>query len=160
MGFAPQAVIDHAALRHNLRQVRELAPNSRVWAVVKANAYGHGLARVAQSLEASDGFAVARIEEALQLRELGINRPLLILLFGLAVITGASGVWLLWTSGLVSVGRTLAIAAGGSIGAWTICGWEYSRVKTLAAPLSAFSASPWLRTGVPAARAEARSDFS
>lgn len=79
MRFAPQASIDHAALRHNLARVRELAPRSRLWAVIKANAYGHGIARVARGLAGADGFAVARIEEALQLRELGISKPLLIL---------------------------------------------------------------------------------
>lgn len=79
MGFAPKARIDHAALRHNLNRVRQLTPNSRIWAVIKANAYGHGLASVARGLAASDGFAVARIEEALRLRELGYRGPLLIL---------------------------------------------------------------------------------
>ena len=79
MRFAPQASIDHAALRHNLARVRHLAPHSRVWAVIKANAYGHGIERVAKALMGADGFAVARIEEALRLRELGIRKPLLIL---------------------------------------------------------------------------------
>ena len=79
MQFSPQASIDHAALRHNLARVRELAPLSRVWAVIKANAYGHGIGRVARGLAGADGFAVARIEEALRLRELGCQKPLLIL---------------------------------------------------------------------------------
>jgi alanine racemase len=79
MGFAPQALIDHAALRHNLHRVREAAPSSRVWAVLKADAYGHGLERVARCLVEADGFGVARIDEALRLRELGIARPILIL---------------------------------------------------------------------------------
>ena len=79
MSFAPKADIDHAALRHNLARVRELAPASRVWAVIKANAYGHGMGRVAPSLRGADGFAVARIEEAQRLRELGVHKPLLII---------------------------------------------------------------------------------
>ncbi|MEN8165933.1 MAG: alanine racemase [Pseudomonadota bacterium] len=79
MGFAPQASIDHAALRHNLQQVRTKAPNSRIWAVIKADAYGHGIKSVAKGLAAADGFAVARVEEALRLRQLGIHKPLLIL---------------------------------------------------------------------------------
>jgi alanine racemase len=79
MGYAPQALIDHAALRHNLRRVREAAPQSRVWAVLKADAYGHGLERVARTLGEADGFAVARIDEALRLRSLGIGQPILIL---------------------------------------------------------------------------------
>lgn len=70
MSFAPQALIDHAALRHNLQRVREAAPASRIWAVLKADAYGHGLGRVARTLAQADGFAVARIDEALTLREL------------------------------------------------------------------------------------------
>ncbi|MEN8180304.1 MAG: alanine racemase [Pseudomonadota bacterium] len=79
MRFAPQAVIDHAALRHNLKTVRKLAPDSRIWAVIKANAYGHGMETIARGLKKADGFAVARIEEALRLRESGIDKPLLIL---------------------------------------------------------------------------------
>jgi len=79
MGFAPQAAIDHAALRHNLRQVRKAAPDSRIWAVIKANAYGHGIVRVAKALATADGYAVARVDEALRLRQIGINKPLLIL---------------------------------------------------------------------------------
>ncbi|MEJ2395714.1 MAG: alanine racemase [Candidatus Thiodiazotropha sp.] len=79
MGYAPQALIDHAALRHNLQRVREAAPESRIWAVLKADAYGHGMARVAQALTDADGFAVARIDEALRLRHLGLERPILIL---------------------------------------------------------------------------------
>jgi alanine racemase len=79
MGYAPQALIDHAALRHNLLRVRQAAPGSRVWAVLKADAYGHGLERVSRSLGEADGFAVARIDEALRLRSLGVGQPILIL---------------------------------------------------------------------------------
>lgn len=75
---APRARIDHDALRHNLAQVRARAPGSRIWAMLKANAYGHGLLNVAQSLDA-DGFAVARIQEAALLREAGVQRPILLL---------------------------------------------------------------------------------
>jgi alanine racemase len=79
IGFAPRATIDHAALRHNLQQVRIKAPASRIWAVIKANAYGHGIESAAKGLAAADGFAVARVEEALRLRRMGIHKPLLIL---------------------------------------------------------------------------------
>ncbi len=79
MAFVPQATIDHRALRHNLQRVRETAPESRVWAVIKANAYGHGMERVAATLQAADGFAVARIEEAQRLRHAGVTKPILIL---------------------------------------------------------------------------------
>jgi len=77
--WGPRALIDHAALRHNLAQVRAAAPGRRVWAVLKADAYGHGLPQVAETLAQADGFAVARVEEALRLREGGVHRPLLVL---------------------------------------------------------------------------------
>lgn len=75
----PRALIDHSALRHNLAVVRRHAPDSRVWAVVKANAYGHGMVQVGATLEAADGLAVARVEEAVRLREAGIVKPILVL---------------------------------------------------------------------------------
>ena len=73
------ATIDTAALRHNLQQVRDWAPRSRVMAVIKANAYGHGLVSVARSLEAADAFAVARVDEGLTLRNAGITKPTVLL---------------------------------------------------------------------------------
>ena len=73
--------IDCSALRHNLARVRESAPGTKVIAVIKANAYGHGLTRVAKVLQqaGSDAFAVARLNEALQLREAGIQQPIICL---------------------------------------------------------------------------------
>ncbi|MEO8223259.1 MAG: alanine racemase [Gammaproteobacteria bacterium] len=76
---AAVAVIRPDALRGNLHRVRELAPGCPVLAVIKANAYGHGLVQVAQILGSADAFAVARIEEALQLRAAGIDKRLVIL---------------------------------------------------------------------------------
>jgi alanine racemase len=76
---ATGAVIDLAALRHNLARVRELAPRSRVMAVVKANAYGHGLAVTAQALSGADAFAVASLEEAQILRRAGVAHPVVLL---------------------------------------------------------------------------------
>jgi alanine racemase len=73
------ATIDVAALQHNLKVVRQRAPRSRVMAVVKANAYGHGLVTVARALAAADSFAVARIEEGLSLRAAGISTPVVLL---------------------------------------------------------------------------------
>ncbi len=78
MSYAPQALIDHDALRHNLQRVREAAPDSRIWAMLKADAYGHGLLRVANTLSQSDGYAVARIGEALRLREAGFAQPIFV----------------------------------------------------------------------------------
>ncbi len=77
--MGPTACIDLSALQHNLRKVRALAPRSRVYAVIKANAYGHGMLRVAHYLAEADALAVARVEEAVVLRQAGIDRPLLVL---------------------------------------------------------------------------------
>jgi alanine racemase len=76
---APVAVIRAGAIRDNLRRVRENVPGCSVLAVVKANAYGHGLVPVARILAEADGFAVARLDEALQLRNAGITHRILVL---------------------------------------------------------------------------------
>lgn len=76
---AATVVINRRALRHNLQRLRELAPASKLVAVVKANAYGHGLLETARTLPDADAFGVARLEEALRLREGGISRPILLL---------------------------------------------------------------------------------
>ena len=73
------ATVDCAALRHNLNVVRKWAPQSRVMAVIKANAYGHGLVAVARALESADAFAVARVDEGLTLRRAGIDTPTVLL---------------------------------------------------------------------------------
>jgi alanine racemase len=73
------AVIRPGALRANLARVRAAAPGCRVLAVIKANAYGHGLVPVARILADADAFAVARVEEALQLREAGIGQRIVVL---------------------------------------------------------------------------------
>ena len=74
-----RAEIRVAALRHNLQRVRESAPSSRVIAVVKANGYGHGMQIVSHALNDADAFAVASIDEAINLRESGIHQPILLL---------------------------------------------------------------------------------
>lgn len=76
---AVEAHIDLAALRHNLDRVRGAAPGRRIMAIIKANAYGHGMSRVAECLNDVDAFAVARLEEALQLRQAGISTPIVLL---------------------------------------------------------------------------------
>ena len=74
-----RALIDLQALRHNYRLARE-ATGARALAVIKADAYGHGAVRCAEALAAeADGFAVACIEEGLELREAGIRQPILLL---------------------------------------------------------------------------------
>ncbi|WP_133511176.1 alanine racemase [Candidatus Thiosymbion oneisti] len=79
MQIHPRAIIDHAALRHNLACVRRRAPDSRIWAVVKANGYGHGMVEMGTTLETADGLAVARVEEGVRLREAGITKPILVM---------------------------------------------------------------------------------
>jgi len=74
-----QARIDLAALTHNLARARELAGESHVMAVVKADAYGHGLERCVRAFDAADGFGLLTLEEALGLRRAGITRPLCLL---------------------------------------------------------------------------------
>jgi alanine racemase len=73
------ATIDTGALKHNLRKVRQRAPRSRVMAVIKANAYGHGLVSVARALTEADAFAVARVDEGLTLRNAGIDKRTVLL---------------------------------------------------------------------------------
>jgi alanine racemase len=89
------AIINLPALKHNLAQIKSLAPSTKVLAVLKANAYGHGLERIAhalftnqdnslteesiQSSITADAIAVARIDEALALRTSGITQPIVLL---------------------------------------------------------------------------------
>ena len=74
-----KAVISRNAIKHNYQQVKVLAPHSKVIAVLKANAYGHGLLEMARTLGDTDAFGVALIEEALELRAGGIVKPILLL---------------------------------------------------------------------------------
>jgi len=74
-----RATISSAALKHNLEIARRFAAGSKVWAVIKANGYGHGLLRVAKAFEAADGFALLDFVDALRLRSAGIEKPILML---------------------------------------------------------------------------------
>jgi alanine racemase len=74
-----RATISAAALAHNLAIARTHAGASKVWAVVKADAYGHGLLRAAQALREADGFALLDFADALRLRSAGIDKPILML---------------------------------------------------------------------------------
>ena len=74
-----QATIHGAALRHNLARMRAAAPDAKVWGVVKANAYGHGIERVWEGLRAADGFALLDLQEAERVRALGWRGPILLL---------------------------------------------------------------------------------
>lgn len=73
------ATVHAAALSHNLARARAAAPDARVWAVVKANAYGHGIERVFDALRSADGFALLDLAEAQRLRALDWRGPILLL---------------------------------------------------------------------------------
>lgn len=73
------ATIDLEALRHNLAIARRHAPRSRVFAVVKANAYGHGLMRAARALCDADGYALVELDAAVRLREAGYQQRIALL---------------------------------------------------------------------------------
>ena len=74
-----EAIIDLQALRHNLSVAKTHAGKAKVFAVVKADAYGHGLDRVTPGLVAADGFAVIEFDSAIRIRDAGISKPVLML---------------------------------------------------------------------------------
>jgi alanine racemase len=74
-----QATIHLDALQHNLARMRAAAPDAKVWGVVKADAYGHGIERVYEGLRGADGFALLDLEEAQRVRSLGWRGPVLLL---------------------------------------------------------------------------------
>lgn len=76
---AAYAELDLAALEHNLAALRLHAPGARIMAVVKANAYGHGLVRIAKHLPGVDAFAVARVDEGVRLREAGVGQRIAVM---------------------------------------------------------------------------------
>ena len=80
MARPAKALIDLAALRHNYRLAQSLSGGGQAMPIIKANAYGHGAVVVAKALEPqAPAFGVACIEEALELRESGITKPILLL---------------------------------------------------------------------------------
>lgn len=74
-----EAIIHTAALAGNLARARAAAPDARVWAVVKANAYGHGIERAYEGLRGADGYALLDLAEAARVRALGWRGPVLLL---------------------------------------------------------------------------------
>ena len=74
-----EALFDGAALKHNYQIIQSRAPHSRAYAVIKANAYGHGVMRVAQALADADGFALLEISTAIELRRNFPDKPILLL---------------------------------------------------------------------------------
>jgi alanine racemase len=73
------ATVDISAMRHNLAVAKKHAPDSKVWAVVKANAYGHGLERGMRGFSDADGLALIEPDNAVRLREMGWKKPILLL---------------------------------------------------------------------------------
>ncbi len=73
------ATIHPAAVQHNLARARRAAPDAKTWAVVKANAYGHGIERVFEAFRSADGFALLDLDEAQRVRNLGWRGPILLL---------------------------------------------------------------------------------
>jgi alanine racemase len=73
------ATIDLSALRHNLTVAQRNAPHSKIWAIVKANAYGHGLERGMRALAAADGLGLIEVDGAIKLRQSGWQKPILLL---------------------------------------------------------------------------------
>ena len=74
-----RVVINLSALQHNFSRVRQLAPNSKVISIIKADGYGHGITRVASALTDTDAFGVACLEEARELFDIGIRKPVILL---------------------------------------------------------------------------------
>ena len=74
-----KATISSAALKHNLAVVRRCAPRSHIFAVVKANAYGHGVDRAVRAFDNADGLALLEIESAVRLRETGYTKRIALL---------------------------------------------------------------------------------
>ncbi len=74
-----EALVHTAALAHNLARARAAVPDAKVWAVIKANAYGHGIERAYEGLRGADGFALLDLNEAERVRALGWRGPILLL---------------------------------------------------------------------------------
>ena len=79
MTFGARALIRLGALKHNLSVIRDASPDAKVMAVVKANAYGHGMVTVAENIGDVDAFAVARLPEAIELHDAGVSKPIVLL---------------------------------------------------------------------------------
>jgi alanine racemase len=74
-----RATISAGALAHNFLVAKAYAGGAKLWAVLKANAYGHGVERAARAMDAADGYAVLDFQEAARLRSAGVDKPILML---------------------------------------------------------------------------------
>ena len=79
MSRPARVVIDIEAAKHNLSVVQKMAPSSKILAVIKADAYGHGLIQMARGFEDADAFGVVSTEEAIALRKSGVSHPVVLL---------------------------------------------------------------------------------
>ncbi len=79
MSWSSRALINCAALQHNLSLAKKIASHSKVIAVIKSNGYGHGITETAKSLVAADVFAVATIDEAITVRKNHPDKPIIVL---------------------------------------------------------------------------------
>ncbi len=79
MSRPARALLSAEALRHNLERVRHYAPASKVMAIIKANAYGHGVTWAAGALRRAEAFGVASVEEGIELRTSGVTQPICLL---------------------------------------------------------------------------------
>src|SRR3990167_4579288 len=79
MSRPAKITIDLAALKHNLKEVRRFAPKSSVIAMVKSDAYGHGLVRIASALEDAEALGVACSEEGSMLRQAGVKNKIILM---------------------------------------------------------------------------------
>lgn len=77
--FNPYVEIDLDALAHNFHVIKQHAPQAKVLAMLKANAYGHGAVMCAKTLTGADAFGIARLPEALELRHAGIKQPIVLM---------------------------------------------------------------------------------
>lgn len=79
MNSTATSIIDLPAIKHNLNLIRQLMPRQKIMAMVKSNAYGHGLVHVAKAIEHVDALGVATIDEAQQLRSAGIDTDIVVM---------------------------------------------------------------------------------
>jgi len=93
VSFGARALIRLGALEQNLSVIRASTTNARIMAVIKANAYGHGMITVAHHLTDVDAFAVARLPEAIRLRDSGIDKPIILLAGALNDEEMRSAIW-------------------------------------------------------------------
>jgi alanine racemase len=122
MSRPTQALINLVALKHNVKVTKSLSPQSKIMAVIKANAYGHGLSQIGQALDKEvDALAVACIEEALTLRKAGINLPILLLEYAFDAneisIAAEQNFWLMLTRA-ETVDTLLSIKVTSPVGVW------------------------------------------